>query len=255
MNMDIEVLKEITATAVKAAGMRDYELSPLKRLHVRPDGTQIGIDFDPPKQINALLDLPGVVKIVERYKGEAEVFVGEECITVLHDKTRTKGYSHCELVKSEPVNIILQNQNKPLSPEIFERLACHYFGVDDSFISRLRKLQWKTQAESTARITNINKSMDAHEISRVIDENDDLFQDVSLFVNTPYFVLPYETEEFEVELQIVANAEHKTISFAPVPGTMEKVLLQVLQEIQSKLTEMLGKTYTGNILLGEPENL
>jgi hypothetical protein len=157
------------------------------------------------------------------------------------------------LIQSATVDKIEEFENESMKPETFERIASLYFGADAAFMNRLRKLQWRTAQESSARTANVSKSMDVHAIAQVMDENDVLFEDVSLFVKTRYFVLPYETQEFEVELQIVANAEAKTIAFAPAPGVMEKNLLLALVEIQGVLTQMLGKQYADKILLGKPE--
>jgi len=115
--------------------------------------------------------------------------------------------------RSETIRFIDKYTNTSLTPEDFERVAKLYFGADSLFIDRLRKLQWKRSGEVTARIANVSKSADVHEIAQVMDENQILFQDVSLFVTAPYFVLPVETTPVEIELHIVANAESQTISY------------------------------------------
>ena len=247
MNIDLEVLREITATAVKAAGMRDYTISPLVRQHVRPDGTTVKTELAPPPELNELYDIDACVKAFADGCGSA--FVGEECITIMHDDTRTAGYSECALQRSETVRMIESHFHKAIKPEDFERLAKLYFGADSQFINRLRKLQWKRSDEATTKITNVSKSADMQTIAEVVDENQLLFQDVSLMVTTPYFVLPVETTPVEIELHLVANAESQTISFAPAPGVMMKHHHAAMREVRDALNAAIGEEVA---LLGKP---
>ena len=58
------------------------------------------------------------------------------------------------------------------------KIAKLHFGADSSFIDRIRKLQWKTESDATARLSNVSKSMDVSAIAKVVDENQILFQDI-----------------------------------------------------------------------------
>jgi hypothetical protein len=73
--------------------------------------------------------------------------------------------------------------------------------------------------------------MDVTALAKVIDENNILFEDVVLTVKSLWFVSPVGTTEVEIDLNIVANAENKTISFAPNPGVMEALELAALREV------------------------
>ena len=247
MNIDLEVLREITSTAVQSSGIRDYDISPLLKKHVRPDGTTLETELAPPPEMNELYDIDACIRV---YCDGADIYVGEECITILHDTTRTKGYSECFMKRSETIQVIEKNFNISIKPEPFERLAKLYFGADSLFIDRLRKLQWKRSGEATARIANVSKSADVHEIAQVMDENQILFQDVSLLVTAPYFVLQVETTPVEIELHIVANAESQTISFAPAPGVMMKHHFAAMQEVRDVLNSAIG---TDAAVLGKPK--
>ena len=249
MNIDLEVLREITSTAVQSAGIRDYDISPLLQKHVRPDGTTLEIELAPPPEMNELYDIDACVRAYLD-TGAHDVYVGEECITILHDTSRTRGYSECFMKRSETIRVIEKHFSTDIKPEIFERLAKLYFGADSFFIDRLRKLQWKRSGEETKRIANVSKSADAHEIAQVMDENQILFQDVSLIVTASYFVLPVETNPVEIELHIVANAESQTISFAPAPGVMMKHHFAAMQEVRDVLNSAIGSDAA---VLGKPK--
>ena len=247
MNIDLEVLREITSTAVQSAGIRDYDISPLLKKHVRPDGTTLETELAPPPEMNELYDIDACVRA---YCDGADIYVGEECITILHDTTRTRGYSECYMKRSETIRMIEGNINRAFDPGYFERIAKLYFGADSLFIDRLRKLQWKQSSESTAKITNVSKSADIQEIAQVMDEYQILFQDVSLLVTAPYFVLPVETTPVEIELHIVANAESQTISFTPAPGVMMKHHFAAMQEVRDVLNSAIGNDAA---VLGKPK--
>jgi hypothetical protein len=249
--MNLEMLQEITATAVKAAGYRDYDVSPLQQMCLRPDGTSIDIQLAPPPPENKLLDIAACVDVYNANYGidGAEAYVSADSITIVHDGTRTKGKSVCLLTRSETIKLIEKHSYQDLKPETFEKIAKLYFGADALFINRLRKLQWKTSLDTTTRISTVSKSADVHEIAQVMDENQVLFQDITLLVTTPYFVLPIETMLEEIELHIIANAEAKTISFAPSPGVMEKICFSAMQAIRTALDVALGKDV---VMLGSP---
>jgi len=83
-----------------------------------------------------------------------------------------------------------------------------------------------------------------------MDENEILFQDVTLLVTTPYFVLPVETMPVEIELHIVANAVSQTISFAPAPGVMMKHHFAAMQEIRDASDAAIGSDVA---VLGKPK--
>ena len=247
MDIDLDVLNEITATAVKAAGMRDYTLSPLVKRHVRPDGTIVDTELAPPPKGNQLYDLAACVAVYEASK--SDVYVGEESISILHDGTRTTGYSSCCLRPSETIVYIGRYANAGLTPEEFEKMAKLYFGADSQFMDRIRKLQWKTSSEATTKLSSVAKSADIQEIAKVVDDEYVLFQDVTLLVTTPYFVLPVETAPVEIELHIVANAETKKIAFAPAPGVMMKHHFEAMQEVRDALNAAIGEDVA---VLGRP---
>jgi hypothetical protein len=92
--------------------------------------------------------------------------------------------------------------------------------------------------------------MDMTGIAKVVDENQLLFQDITLLVMTPYFVLPMETKPVEIELHIIANAERKTIAFAPLPGVMKKHEFSAMQEVRDALNSAIGEDVA---TLGEPK--
>ena len=238
MDIELNVLNKITETAVKAACIRDYDISPLKKRYIDPEGNVLDTDIDPPPRMNRLLDLESCAGTYERYKQlGAEVFVGFDFVVVTHDDTRTTGKSGCELLLSETIKTIIDKQHDDLRPEAFEKIAKLYFGADSQFINRIRKLQWKEESDTTTRLSSVSKSADVQEIARVVDENEILFQDISLFVNTPYFLLPYETEPVEIELHIIACAAKKTIAFAPKPG----VLLQARHDAQAQVLKEVNR--------------
>ncbi|MGL6195571.1 MAG: hypothetical protein ACRC2T_12195 [Thermoguttaceae bacterium] len=43
-------------------------------------------------------------------------------------------------------------------------------------------------------------------------------------------------------MEIIANAEQKTIAFAPVPGEMRKHLLSAIKEVHAKICEISGSS-------------
>ena len=131
----------------------------------------------------------------------------------------------------------------------FEKIAKLYFGADSSFINRIRKLQWKTASDTTTRLSSVSKSMDASEIAKVVDENQILFQDISLIVTSRYFVLPVETSPFDIELQIIADPINKTIAFAPEPLKLLHAQHSAMKEVQAALNEVIGDDI---VILGDP---
>ena len=137
-----------------------------------------------------------------------------------------------------------------MSPEQFEKLAKLTFGADAQFVNRIRKLQWQDKAETKTVLSSVSKSADMQAIARVVDENEILFQDISLLVRTPYFLLPFETEWVEIELHIIANAETKSISFAPSPGVMMLAEHAATKEVQAELNRLIGKDV---VILGVPK--
>ena len=140
------------------------------------------------------------------------------------------------------------------SPEEFEKLAKLYFGADSQFINRIRKLQWQEKTDTTTRLSSVSKSADVQEIARVVDENEVLFQDISLLVKAPYYVLPHKTEEIEIELHIIACAATRTISFAPLPDVLalaeHDAMVEVLEEINRRL---VAAKVDGEAVFGYPE--
>jgi len=251
MDMNLEVLNQITDTAVKAAGMRDYDVSPLQKRHLRPDGSLIWIDIDPPPQQTELFDLQGCAAVYERYKKDgAELYVCPSHVDVTHDSSRTKGHSHCRLIQSEAISVIDAQQYDDLRPEQFEKIAKLYFGADSQFINRIRKLQWKTESDTTTRLSSVSKSADISEIAKVVDENQILFQDISLVVTTPYFVLPIETEPVEIELHIIADPVSKTIAFAPEPFVLQKAQHEAMRQVRETLAALVGGE--DFVVLGNP---
>ena len=250
MDIDLKVLDKITATAVQAAGMRDYDISPLLKRHVRPDGTMFDIDIHSPPAINELFDLKGCAYMYEDWRADgAEAYVSPTHIVIAHDNTRTAGHSFCTLVRSEAVDTIWAKQHVDLSPETFEKIAKLYFGADSSFINRIRKLQWKTESDTTTRLSSVSKSMDASEIAKVVDENQILFQDISLIVTTRYFVLPVETSPFNIELHVIANPVNKTIAFAPEPLMLLQAQHASMHEVRDALNKAIGENV---VILGDP---
>jgi len=127
MDIDLDVLNQITETAVKAAGMRDYDIGPLRKRHLRPDGVFFDTDIDPPPRVNRLHDLESCVAAYSQHKEYgAEIFVGmgkfgESIINywcgVTQDKTRTTGRSVCVLKCSEAIVKIYEKQDANLTPE------------------------------------------------------------------------------------------------------------------------------------------
>jgi SepF-like predicted cell division protein (DUF552 family) len=156
--------------------------------------------------------------------------------------------SICELIPSEAVAMILKHNGQDFKPEQFEKIAKLYFGADASFINTIRKLQWKEQSEATTRLSSVSKSADISEIAKVVDENEILFQDITLLVKTPYFILPYETKVVEIELHIIANATSKTIAFATVPDDMLRKRHAATLEVLAALNKVIG---SGVAILGD----
>ena len=236
MDIELNVLNKITETAVKAACIRDYDISPLKKQYIDPEGLVHDIDIDPPPHQNILLDINSCVEVLRQHKADgAEIFVDSERITVAHDSTRTKGQSVCPLQKSATIEKIYECEGENHSPEEFEKIAKLYFGADSQFINRIRKLQWQAKTDTTARLSSVSKSADVQEIARVVDENEILFQDISLLVKAPYYVLPYKTEEIEIELHIIACAETRTISFAPLPDVLAMAEYAATNEVLDEI--------------------
>lgn len=256
MNVDLQMLERITETAIKAAGIRDYDVSPLRKMLVNSDGTEHVVEMEPPPVRNEVYDFDTVMRIAKQCvsgctEEEVEVYVGQDEVTVLHDVTRTMGATRCPLTKSQAVQAIEKYQCEAMSPEGFERIASLIFEADALFVDTLRKLQWHKKGEATMRVANVSKSADMYEIAKVTDENGMLFQDISLFVKTHFFVLPMETKSVEIELRLSANAETKTIAFAPVPNSLERARLAAMQEVQSVLMTMLDAVPV-MVLLGKP---
>ena len=252
MDIELNVLNKITETAVKAACIRDYNISPLKKRYIDPEGNVLDTDIDPPPHQNILLDLDACVEMFKKHKPDgAEVFVDSEHITVVHDSTRTKGKSVCPLQKSATIEKIYECQDEDHSPEAFEKIAKLYFGADSQFINRIRKLQWKDKTDTTMRLSSVSKSADIQAISKVVDENEVLFQDISLLVKAPYFILPHETDVIEIELHIIACAERKTIAFAPAPDALARAEYDAIAEVREAL-DMFLKT-DGDSICGRPE--
>jgi len=150
--INVDVLNKITETAVRAACIRDYDIGPLKKRYIDPEGGYLDIDIEPPPHHNRLCDLESCVDLYKRHRADgAEIFVGRDIFNissksgcgVAHDGTRTKGQSVCLFQQSEAIVKIYECQDKNLSPETFEKLAKLYFGADAQFVNRIRKLQWK----------------------------------------------------------------------------------------------------------------
>ena len=146
--------------------------------------------------------------------------------------------------------MIYDKQGEDLTPEEFEKIAKLYFNADSQFINRIRKLQWKEKTDKTMVLSSVSKSADMQAIAKVVDENEILFQDIQLFVRTPYFILPFKTREVEIELHVIANAETKTISFAPDPGTMMIEAYDAAKEVQIELDRLIGDS--GVVIFGQP---
>ena len=252
MDIDLQVLNQITKTAVDAAGMRDYDINPLLKRHLRSDGTFIETQIAAPSKKNELLDLESCVDIHEQCLdvGGGNIFVGKDAVFVTHDDARVYGYSFCKLRQSETIKFIYNWICKDIRPEEFEKIARLYFGADSQFINRLRRLRWEESTDKTTRLSNVSKSADMQTIARVVDDEEILFQDISLLVRTPYFVLPYETKTVEIELDIIACANTKTISFAPKPGVMMRAEHEAVNEVLSEVNRILGKD---EAIIGEPK--
>ena len=232
MDIELNVLNKITETAVKAACIRDYNISPLKKRCIDPEGNVRDTDIDPPPHQNTLLDFASCVEVFKQHKTDgAEIFVDSERITVAHDSTLTKGQSVCPLQKSATIEKIYECEGENHSPEEFEKIAKLYFGADSQFINRIRKLQWQAKTDTTARLSSVSKSADIQAIAKVVDENEILFQDISLLVKAPYYVLPHKTTEIEIELHIIACAETRTISFAPLPDVLALAEFDAIHEV------------------------
>ena len=134
MDIDLDVLNKITETAVKAACIRDYAISPLKKRCIDPTGNIIETDLDPPPKENLLFDLESCVEVYQRHKADgSEIYVGveegERGVHVVHDNTRTKGHSMCVLHLSEAIKTIYKYFYCILPLNYFKLFAINSLGV------------------------------------------------------------------------------------------------------------------------------
>lgn len=258
MEIDLKVLDKITATAIRAEGFRDYNIGPKKRLHIRPDGTRVEVDLDDFEEVNEILTIADAVRIFRRFNDTATLWVGEQCIHVEHDNvTRLAGRSALTMEKSPAMRYIEKSEKEVTSykPESFEKIAKLYFGADAVFIARLRKLQWQEKTESNAQISNVSKSMSMDAIAKVLDANGSAFEDVVLTVKCPVYVVPFKTAEVAIDLNIVANAETKTISFAPLPGVVAEHTRAAIAEIHAAVCESMEEAEHPFVYMGQPTHL
>ncbi len=137
-------------------------------------------------------------------------------------------------------------------PAEFERIAKLRFGADATFINRLRNLQWKTEAAEDQKIANVSKHASMNMIAKVLDKDGSLFEDVILKVRTPIFEVPFKTAEVEVDLNIIANAESQTISFAPNPGVMAGLLREAITEVFEAVLHELTEVDRDRVYMGNP---
>lgn len=255
--MDLhKCLTEIMTTAVKAAGYREYQVSEQKRLLTMPDGKTMTIKNEPDPIVNNLLTLDDAARIFNERFDTAAAWVGEEKIHVEHvDASRMDGHSILDLIKAPAMRYIIESEEKVVAyaPDEFERIAKLYFGADALFISRLRKLQWKDGAEVKQQIANASKSASVDMLTKVLDADGNLFEDVTLDVTTPVYVHPFRTSEKTITLNIIANAAAKTISFAPFPGQVMDCVRTSVKEIRDALAELLVEDGCESLYMGSPE--
>ncbi|MCL2742697.1 MAG: hypothetical protein FWE67_02490 [Planctomycetaceae bacterium] len=102
------------------------------------------------------------------------------------------------------------------------------------------------------KISNASKSMDSTSLAQVRDENDNVFQDVSLTVAQPWFYTPFQTSVTEIELNVIANAESGTISFAPLPGVMQKLEYAAVDEVFAEVLSRIDIKEHTRIYKGKP---
>jgi hypothetical protein len=251
MDVNLEVLKYITETAVTAHGISEYQTSPVERQVRNADGSVSAIKYSPPPQKNLLADLDSVVATYARYEKEgAEVFVNSQRIVVTHDRNRINGYSTCDVTYTDAVNKIIDLSGKDMSPEAFEKVAKLYFGADLSFLTTLRNLKWVEKEDRTTQLSTVSKSADVQAIAKVVTDENILYQDIFLVVNTPVYVLPHETKTRAIELQIWADPTKKAIVFSPKPMVVLKAVDESVKEIIDVLSRILPKGTP--VVFGQP---
>jgi hypothetical protein len=247
MDMNLEVLQYINETAIKAAGMRDYDISPTCTRHVRSDGTVVDTETKYAPETE-LLDLDSVVSVY-KVSDSGEVFVGDAKIVVTNSHDRRWGKSVCKLTKSAAIDTMISGQGKSMKPETFEKIAKLYFGADLPFLQTIRNLKWIEKTDASAKLSAVSKSADIQAIAQVLTDDDILFQDIVLEVETPFFLLPYRTTPVKIDVHIYAHPTEKTITFMPDDEAFMLAKQKSIKEVQKALNAMIGKDV---VLMGEP---
>lgn len=235
-----DALKLIQETAVEAKSVKQFRTGHRETTLVFPDQTEKKIIEEQPESRNKLLTIEDAIRVF-RAENDPTIWVSDQEIVVLHDSKERFGVSVVRVEKPRAVELILKADDEEnwMSPEEFERIAILRFGADEKFIDRLRTLQWSTEQKESEQRSNISKSASVTMIAKILDKNGVEYQDVFLNVLTPIFDVPVKTKEISIELQIVANAQRKAISFAPKPGIMAENVREATRELYHLVCQQL----------------
>lgn len=263
MTENLECLNRIIELAKQADANRVFPIGPDKTVFFRGDHShEITCDskFVRRDQIATLTE---AVRYAAEHNG-LEIWIDSECITLHPDAYLSDDLTHIgrlDLHTTPLFRLLMANeQADPTAtqytyrPDVFERIAKLYFDLDAAFISRLRKLQWHTKQDMTAKLTAADKSLSGEVIARVVDGATP-FQDVSVTVQVPVFEAPCATTPQPVQVNIIANADTQTFSFCTRPGTCERIRWIAVEELAEKIKEIANaeKCTFSHVRYGCPE--
>lgn len=252
--LERDTLELIQETAVKAAESETYELGRRRTLRIDRSGAERIIEKEPPEVKNVVLTIEDAIRVFRKHEA-ATIWVLHEHITIVHDDVVRWGKTLLPVWMSNAAKILAEADldMKTMSPEEFEKIAMLRFGCDPSFIQTLRNLQWNQESKESAQISNVNKSISATELAKVLRRDGTPFEDVSISVVTPVFEIPFKTKEIAIEVSVIANAQTKKISFAPVPGVMALIVREATRELFDAVCEGLTGAERERVYMGRPE--
>ena len=252
--MNCDTLELIQKTAVRANAPEVYRVGPRRQLRIdRNTGGLEYITEDAPEVKNEVYEIEDAVRVFRSYE-DSTIWVGRNEIVVLHNTTEQLGRTKIEIEMSSAAAILQEADNEEggLSgpPDAFEKVALLRFGCDPSFIQTLRNLQWDREEKESAQISAVHKSMSSSALTRVLKRDGTPFEEVTITVRTPIFEVPIQTKEETIKVSVIANALEKTITFAPEPGVMSKLIHNAVRELYVKVIDQLTENEIDRVFMG-----
>ncbi len=261
MTLNRDTLELIQETAVEANAISEYRIGHSKKLLIFRDGREMVVEKEPKEIRNNILTIKDAVRIFRECNSptpatseQPTIWVSSDGICVVHNNFERWGHSTVSVEMTRTAKLLLEADDKEnwMKPEQFEKIALLRFGCDEKFIDRLRNLQWNVEQKESAQLSNVNKSMSASMLAKILDKHGQEFKDVFIVVRAPIFEVPCKTKEIEIEVQILANAEAKGICFAPKPGVMQENIREATRELYEMVCEKLDPSERDRVFMGSP---